>query len=790
MNGTFISFRTLRRWALLTTLLIPAASLPGANPEHVERFLRTGQCPGCDLTEAVFEDKTFANVNLRGAKLNYSRWLNVRLKGGNLGQASMKGAVFSGGSMRSLSLKNADLNFASLENLVLARSDLSNVNLTDADLEGLVLIDLNTREVTLRGRRVRMRGILIRGTRHMSPAFVKMARVRQRPSKEYAAILRTACRAANPEVLREIMKSPLGREAAGNAGWKVVYSVFEAPSAFGRKNRYPRKTLMHVTESLTILKAAGAPLDQRNSAQRTALLALLMGHEHGENFSLKASDYLRRKQYALLLLRNGADPNPPDKGGYTALGAALIRRDYDLVRVLLKHGARADLPLRSLYSARISPLPYLIEKGINDLLQPLLNAGADPDYSDDKGRTALYHAVLNKNIAAMKTLIAAGANLNRRDIRGRTSLDYALRWGRADASELLLRAGAKSTEASLIAAIRGNLDGSAMALLAKGSDLNFRNQAGRTALSYAAEKGKTAIVRALLSRGARADIKDLRGLTPIWYATQPASYELLLKVSGEKFATARSPGGRTFLEHQVFETRPAMVRHLLKQGIRFARSKPGEPTLLLRYVETGVPYDAGARLVAILLDAGQSVRQRDRRGRTPLLIAAEAGVSIPVYRLLLERGADIKAVDKKGRTVLMLEVAAGDSTKHLRYLLSRGADVKARDRLGRTALMYNIHVHPEGPLPSFEIVETLLAGGADANARDKRGYDALMTYLERIGRNQNQENGEAWLIKFTRKFMESGYKPKPATRTSPATYQLARGLRYYKLARLLRAKTR
>lgn len=51
-------------------------------------------------------------------------------------------------------------------------------------------------------------------------------------------------------------------------------------------------------------------------------------------------------------------------------------------------------------------------------------------------------------------------------------------------------------------------------LASQGADLNARNNAGKSPLHMAAEKGKTSTVKLLLDNGARPDTRNAKGLTP------------------------------------------------------------------------------------------------------------------------------------------------------------------------------------------------------------------------------------------------------------------------------------
>jgi ankyrin repeat protein len=88
-------------------------------------------------------------------------------------------------------------------------------------------------------------------------------------------------------------------------------------------------------------------------------------------------------------------------------------------------------------------------------------------------------------------------------------------------------------------------------------------------------------------------------------------------------------------------------------------------------------------MVKLLIAHGTDVNQTDKRGRTPLIIAAEwAGPK--VLKALLDAGAEIDAADNRGWTALM-QAAWEESVEKVRVLLLAGAMVNAKNKKGETA---------------------------------------------------------------------------------------------------------
>ena len=98
----------------------------------------------------------------------------------------------------------------------------------------------------------------------------------------------------------------------------------------------------------------------------------------------------------------------------------------------------------------------------------------------------------------------------------------------------------------------------------KGTDLNFLNQAGESALMYAALKGHVALVKLLI--GKDADVNKA-GWTPLHYAATHGDVEVVrLLLEHHAFVNAVSPNGTTPLMMAAQYGSPSAVKLLLDEG--------------------------------------------------------------------------------------------------------------------------------------------------------------------------------------------------------------------------------
>ena len=203
--------------------------------------------------------------------------------------------------------------------------------------------------------------------------------------------------------------------------------------------------------------------------------------------------------------------------GCEALNNAIRRGHLEMVHVLLSHGVCPNI----LYSDGRNAMGVAIESGSKSLsiLREFLSARMDPnaiviaDGTRLRARTALIHAIVCKNLPAVKLLIDSDADVNLPATRRtrKTPLQAACEIGYLDAVRLLLDHGAdinalpadvRGATALQFAAIGGHV-GIASVLIEGEADLDAAaaKVQGRTALEGAAENGRFDMVKLLLNAG-------------------------------------------------------------------------------------------------------------------------------------------------------------------------------------------------------------------------------------------------------------------------------------------------
>lgn len=121
-------------------------------------------------------------------------------------------------------------------------------------------------------------------------------------------------------------------------------------------------------------------------------------------------------EVAEILVHCHADVNALDNNGTTVLAEACHAGPWksepaeEIIQLLLDHNAQIDL-FRAAAMGRTGLIESILERD-----------GSLMDSPDDRGRTALFHAVHNNRFAAVKLLVERGADINRSDAVGMAAL--------------------------------------------------------------------------------------------------------------------------------------------------------------------------------------------------------------------------------------------------------------------------------------------------------------------------------------------------------------------------------
>ncbi|MEY4429927.1 MAG: hypothetical protein RLZZ182_2616 [Pseudomonadota bacterium] len=132
----------------------------------------------------------------------------------------------------------------------------------------------------------------------------------------------------------------------------------------------------------------------------------------------------------------------PDTDHATLLTLAAHAGQADVVKALLKAGARPDWPGLEGHRA----LALAAREGHTPVMQTLLQAGADVNAQGAHGQQAVHLAAARGQVRALQKLKAEGANLRAHNEAGRTPLSEAALWGQIETLQWLVSAGVPADE--------------------------------------------------------------------------------------------------------------------------------------------------------------------------------------------------------------------------------------------------------------------------------------------------------------------------------------------------------
>lgn len=129
------TFAALRAAALAGAAAIAATPASAFDADDAARFVATGSCPGCDLSDYDFTETDLGDIDaidLRGADLS-----DADLMGADLSDAILAGAVLVRAIVDTADLSRADLRGADLTNAAAAFTRFDDADLSGAVLSGL-----------------------------------------------------------------------------------------------------------------------------------------------------------------------------------------------------------------------------------------------------------------------------------------------------------------------------------------------------------------------------------------------------------------------------------------------------------------------------------------------------------------------------------------------------------------------------------------------------------------------------------------------------------------------------
>lgn len=330
----------------------------------------------------------------------------------------------------------------------------------------------------------------------------------------------------------------------------------------------------------------------------------------------------------------------------------LIRKWYDYlamseltirgIRPYIKKGINVNVP----YPKQKVALHIAINTDNLEVIQYLLQHGADINWKDSFGNAALYHAiggVENVNMEVVSYLVEHQANINTKNINGDTPLHAATENGNRKVMKYLIKNQA---------------------------NINEKNNGGDTALNYA-----------IYSRNLRA-------------------IKYLIKFQAD--INAKDKYGDSILHHAVFSNELNIVNYLIKKQADIHAKNNNGDTVLHRAVSSH-----RMDMVKCFVECGVDVNATNNKGNT-VLHTYMANIFVDNFAMvnyLVEHGVDINAKNNLGDTALHMAIYA-NNIEMVKCLVEQQANLHTKNNKNKTPLQYAIEIDNQDMIAYLKKAET------------------------------------------------------------------------------------
>ncbi len=539
-------------------------------------------------------------------------------------------------------------------------------------------------------------------------------------------------------------------EAVKTGDLKRVHELIEEdPDVVHAKNQY-WGTPLHVAiqaghyDIVELLIEKGADVNAKNVHGNTPLHTAVSARQ-----TTMIELFLRKKAAGLHIgfdIKNNGDEDNPD--GYTPIELAEKRNATIITKLLSGEFAPrkrplADNDIRILEASEngnleevhkliekdpdvvharnqhwSTPLHVAIQVGHYDVVELLIEKGADVNAKNVHGNTPLHIVVIVGETVFVKLLIRNNAKVDIKNGNEKTPIEIAKERGRGRIRTFLEDGGELRTnevsltwlDKELIKAVEmGNLGEIRELIENQDANIDVRNPKGKSTLLHLAAKigsydvvelliekapdllnaktvhlntplhvaiqeGQYDIVELLIEKGADVNAKNVHGNTPLHVAVMHGQITII-----EFFLRKKAEGLNVDLDIknnkketpiELAEKRNSIIITKLLSGEFASRKKP--PTELdvelLEAVKTGNLEEVHK----LIEEDPDVVHARTREWSTPLHVAIQAG-HYDIVELLIEKGADINAKNINGNTPLHTAVSQEQTTMIELFLRKKAA---------------------------------------------------------------------------------------------------------------------
>ena len=247
--------------------------------------------------------------------------------------------------------------------------------------------------------------------------------------------------------------------------------------------------------------------------------------------------------------------------------------------LLLRHNADVDAGTHAENYDDVTPMYIAAANGHTELVEVLLDHGADVNIPDNSGMLPMHAASEGGHAGAVKILLAAGATTDVHNDYGETPFHAAAEGGHSEIITMLLDHGGLDIEhvtsepheypgstALMLAAQEGHVEAIKL-LLGRGADVNKTDHGGCTPMYAAAAGGHVEVLKLLLDCGVDVNKADNDGQTPLFAASRGGHVAAIKLLLGRGADTSKADDGGETPVYAASKSGKAEAAHvLLKAG--------------------------------------------------------------------------------------------------------------------------------------------------------------------------------------------------------------------------------